>query len=363
MKNYKDLVEGLYRDGSKIKARFDYDSNETDPVSMQMGSKKDTSFSVSKQGVEIHSIYRYKGEEAAQIYKEFKTGKADNDTVEKVLFRASLAAARWIRGEGIDLIVYPESGSDIVSRWSEMIHTRMPSIPMMGDLFTKNPPEAVEIDWDKLDSKPELTQNLVLKQAEQSIKKFIKTGRVKMKEASKIAAPFLINFLNLDDRDAKRIASKMGRQMKDSLKILLIDDSISSGSTQLEMARILRKKGHSVVGLALFARAEWERKDKKGKIFSARRKSGDILGRILKKKIPAKTTDGGETKTITNKDIDSYWKMTGEQGKITNKKFQAKLVDAVKRNSRLRLLKSVEFGDETITTQAEFLDKIMGIKI
>ena len=201
--------------------------------------KYNKEFLYSKRNKEISSFYSYKinkdidkGQRIKLLnYIKYELNK--NNLYENFLNKAIIGFINNPNFEvnDCDLILIPESSSNINLDIANKLHNKIPSALFLKDVLLKNEIENITLDYE-LCTKNNILPDTILK-IENMIKKATVNGVFKISKVPGQFKKFIINFLKIDLKD-KKILNKLSDG-----KIIIIDDIVTESHTFRECERLL----------------------------------------------------------------------------------------------------------------------------
>lgn len=250
------LVERIYAEDGSVVITIQSHQEASDKVQISTFTRRhpyETNLRGSN-GATIYSVYNYvSSPEITRLLSSMK-GKGPYTINPKQVdsFLERTAAAVTLKHVP-DVIIYPKSSSDFLTKFATKVGKRYPSAKVLGDAFMKKLLKADDVeplintshpDWEKFSSEHPAD----VAKLKKSISKMIRdnNGELEMKNLYKPYLKFIKNFIEM--RDAYEVLeSVIGKN------VLVVDDVLSTGSTMLEMVRqIAEYEPSSIAGLTIF---------------------------------------------------------------------------------------------------------------
>ena len=130
-----------------------------------------------------------------------------------------------------DLILIPESSSNVNFDLANKIKDKIPNALFAKDIILKNEPENVLIDYELLKSKGYKKETIL--EIESMVKKATVNGVFKIKKIAPRFRRYILNFLKIDITN-RRLLNKLVNG-----KVIVVDDFISEGTTFREIKRLV----------------------------------------------------------------------------------------------------------------------------
>jgi hypothetical protein len=130
-----------------------------------------------------------------------------------------------------DLILIPESSSNLNLDLANRIKNKLPNSLFLKDIILKNEPENVMIDYEKLKEK-RYKQETIL-EIEKMVQKATENGIFKIKKIPPRFRNYITNFLKMDVKN-RELLNKLVNG-----KIIVVDDFVSQGTTFTEINRLI----------------------------------------------------------------------------------------------------------------------------
>jgi phosphoribosylpyrophosphate synthetase len=131
----------------------------------------------------------------------------------------------------IDLILIPESSSNLNLDLANKIKDKLPNTLFFKDIILKNEPENVLIDYNLLKEKKYKKETIF--EIENMVKKATIDGVFKIKKIAPKFRKYILNFLKIDITN-RRLLNKLVNG-----KVIVVDDIISEGTTFKEINRLV----------------------------------------------------------------------------------------------------------------------------
>lgn len=131
----------------------------------------------------------------------------------------------------VDLILIPESGSDVNLDLAHKIKNKIPNALFMKDVILKNQPENITVDYDLL-KKMGYQQNTIMN-IQKMVDGAVVNGAFKMKKIEPRFRRFIINFLKVDITNRNLFNTLVNG------KVLIVDDIFTEGTTLREAQRLV----------------------------------------------------------------------------------------------------------------------------
>jgi len=131
----------------------------------------------------------------------------------------------------VDLILIPESSSNINFDLANKIKNKIPNALFLKDVILKNEPENVSVDYELLKDKGYKKETIL--SIENMIKKATINGVFKIKKITPRFRKYILNFLKIDVTN-RNILNKLVNG-----KVIIVDDIISEGTTFKEINRLI----------------------------------------------------------------------------------------------------------------------------
>lgn len=187
--------------------------------------------------VETYSIGNYSDVEALKMIKKtFNQNSEDSTFIKTKLVPQFIKHVNQINT--IDVIVYPQSSSGLLSHFARELNSKLPHSVLLGDSFVKSLPSEIFIDSGEigLDVK-------TLKRLNQIIENADTNGHFELKKVPLQFRKFFKGYLSLSTSKHNFIDKN----------VLVVDDVLSSGATISEIYRILKLNGaNNIIGVTLF---------------------------------------------------------------------------------------------------------------
>ena len=233
------MTESMGVVDNKLVFKYHQISPDPDEVSTKMGKTrkggvKFVPYTSTTQTIvkhKVYSVYSIEGGRTTEVLKAIKQHNTDvlldNEDYASFINRTSIYLDfQLIRKSGTQVIIIPESRSEILTDIVEQVVKRNPSLTIITKAFNKVSPRDIIIDRRN----PLITPDIII-YLEDAIKKANENGYFAMKEIKRVQMrKFILNFLKLTpDRDFKSIL--------EDRHIMILDDVLSSGNTMAEMVR------------------------------------------------------------------------------------------------------------------------------
>lgn len=131
----------------------------------------------------------------------------------------------------VDLILIPESSSNLNFDFANRIKNKIPNSMFLKDVILKNEPENVTLDYDKLNQHNYKKETII--EIEKMVKRATVNGVFKIKKISPNFRTYILNFLKIDIKN-RNLLNKLING-----KIIVVDDFTSKGTTFNEVNRII----------------------------------------------------------------------------------------------------------------------------
>lgn len=131
----------------------------------------------------------------------------------------------------VDLILIPQSSSDLNLEIASRIKAKIPNALFIKDGILKNEPSDVKLDYDKLKTN-NISSNTIL-QLEKMIEKSTINGVFKIKKIAPRFRRYVYNFLKIDITN-KKLLNKMING-----KVLIVDDITTEGTTFTDINKLI----------------------------------------------------------------------------------------------------------------------------
>jgi len=135
----------------------------------------------------------------------------------------------------IDLILIPESSSNINFDLANRISNKIPNALFLKDVILKNEPENVSIDYDLLKNKGYEKETIM--EIENMVKSATINGVFKIKKIARRFRRYILNFLKIDITNRKLFNKLVNG------KVIIVDDIITEGTTFKETIRLIENYG------------------------------------------------------------------------------------------------------------------------
>ncbi len=135
----------------------------------------------------------------------------------------------------IDLILIPESSSNINFDLANRISNKIPNALFLKDVILKNEPENVSIDYDLLKNKGYKKETIM--EIENMVKSATINGVFKIKKIARRFRRYILNFLKIDITNRKLFNKLVNG------KVIIVDDIITEGTTFKETIRLIENYG------------------------------------------------------------------------------------------------------------------------
>lgn len=130
-----------------------------------------------------------------------------------------------------DLILIPESSSNINLDLANKIKNKIPNALFMKDVILKSEPENVTINYELLKSKGYKEKTIM--EIENMVKKATINGVFKIKKIIPRFRRYILNFLKIDIVNRKLLNKLLNG------KVIVVDDIVSEGTTFMEIKRLI----------------------------------------------------------------------------------------------------------------------------
>lgn len=131
----------------------------------------------------------------------------------------------------VDLILIPESSSNLNFDFANRIKNKIPNSMFLKDVILKNEPENVTLDYDKLNQHNYKKETII--EIEKMVKRATVNGVFKIKKISPKFRTYILNFLKIDIKN-RNLLNKLING-----KIIVVDDFTSKGTAFNEVNRII----------------------------------------------------------------------------------------------------------------------------
>lgn len=177
-------------------------------------------------GLVSYSLYNANTKNSTDILKAFKSADFSSKELQDFLTRSAIYASRILRDLGVDVIVTPQSSSDLTKEFVKQISART-NYDVYIDSFRKAPDlSKVEIDREN----PNITP-AIIKSMEDILNRAIKRGNLSVKMFAVQHRKFLKNLFEVTDQ---KLLQKI-----DGKHVVIIDDIMTSGTTTKNIYDIL----------------------------------------------------------------------------------------------------------------------------
>lgn len=201
--------------------------------------KYNSNYIISKNKNGIISYSAYKSNKSVDdkirfaLLKYIKRELPKTDKYEHMLNKAVLGLLNNpnINISDVDLILIPQSESNINLNIANKIKNKVPNALFLKDVILKNQPENVTINYELLKSKNVLPETII--KIEQMVSNAVVEGVFKIKKIHPKFRKYILNFLTIDVTNRKLINKLMNG------KVLVIDDIITEGTTFKEINRLI----------------------------------------------------------------------------------------------------------------------------
>lgn len=239
-KQYQNFYEGF--DIIDNKLIFNAPPSSDRSISSAFGKGKQLTPYTKKISDDLisYSLYQAKTTNATEILKAIKSADYSNDDVKKFLKRSSIYATRILRDLNVDVIVTPQSSSDLTKEFVKEIQSRT-NYEIIIDAFRKRI-DLTKIEIDK--THPKITPNII-KSMESTIRLAIRRGNLSIKMFAVPYRKFVKNMFEVtDEKIYKKVENK---------NVIIIDDIMTSGTTTSNIYDILKINGaNTVTALTIF---------------------------------------------------------------------------------------------------------------
>lgn len=231
------LIEGVRIDNDDSFI-FDFKNDEKDDILKLKYNKK---YITKKKSKNIYSYYSYKLNKNIdksirfKLIDYIKSSLEKDNKYENFLNKAVIGLFNnpYFELSDIDLILIPESSSNLNLSIANKIKNKIPNALFLKDIILKNEIENIQLDYDKL-KQNNLKQTTIFAM-ETLLKKAIVDNKFRIKKIPPKFRKYIINFLKID------INNKMLLNKLYNGKILIVDDLQTEGTTFKEIERLIQK--------------------------------------------------------------------------------------------------------------------------
>jgi hypothetical protein len=216
---------------------FDFKSDEKDDL---LKLKYNKNFITKKKIKGVTTYFTYKinkkidKKERRNLLNYIKKKLNQSEDYDKFINKSVIGLFNnpYLEIRDIDLILMPESSSDLNFDLANKIKSKIPNAMLVKESFLKNKTEEILIDYKSLlenGSDPKTIREIT-----KSVEKFGSNNKFEIKKITPRFRKFISNFLNLDIK-----SREMFNRITEG-KILIVDDIVTEGTTFTEMERIIQ---------------------------------------------------------------------------------------------------------------------------
>lgn len=230
------INEGIYNYSNTDEYVFDFNVDDKERDFMYLKSKPYNMKLANRQGASIFIGYKFIGEKSEDrevFQKALKGLTIDMNKVDQLVSKAIMSFDKIYKLSSFDLIITPKSSKPLANYVAEKFKSKIGQNTLLAtDTFVKSLRENVTIDTDGMQPKTIVALQKMLNKGELEGKSFeIKNVPVMFRKKFK-------NFVKFKDETSREVYNKL-----EGGKVLIIDDYLTSGTTLVEMANIVKDLG------------------------------------------------------------------------------------------------------------------------